>query len=74
MENPIKMDDLGYHYFRKHPNETSFLSFQRGLFSCRAEVLLTLCEVMGWIFVVDMEIALIEKRQVFFFGLLFPDV
>ena len=20
MENPIKMDDLGYHYFRKHPN------------------------------------------------------
>ena len=19
MENPIKMDDLGYHYFRKHP-------------------------------------------------------
>ena len=18
-ENPIKMDDLGYHYFRKHP-------------------------------------------------------
>ena len=20
MENPNKMDDLGYHYFRKHPN------------------------------------------------------
>ena len=19
MENPIKMDELGYHYFRKHP-------------------------------------------------------
>ena len=20
MENPIKVDDFGYHYFRKHPN------------------------------------------------------
>ena len=23
MENPIKMDDLGYHYFRKHPYNES---------------------------------------------------
>ena len=23
MENPIKMDDLGYHYFWKHPNTMS---------------------------------------------------
>ena len=39
MEHPIKMDDLGYHYFRKHPydivNHLSFILAQHlGRFSC----------------------------------------
>ena len=25
MENPIKMDDLGLHYFRKHPDDQLFV-------------------------------------------------
>ena len=30
MENPIKMDDLGYHHFRKHPNFHDFMVKIRG--------------------------------------------
>ena len=39
MENPIKMDDLGYHYFRKHPD---FLIIPEIMVPCHAIVPLSL--------------------------------